>query len=145
MKTIGIGIVMLAASFTTLAQDASWTLVDPTYACVEKMTRDGRLSVIADKVALAHGASLKTVRGLDRAANAEERAAVALWLDRREQCFAAGGYYRFTALTPQEHLAVYQSFEFQQRLLVNLEQGRMSYAQFNRRRLELAEGLYWGI
>jgi hypothetical protein len=40
---------------------------------------------------------------------------------------------------------VYQSFEFQQRLLVNLEQGRMSYAQFNRRRLELAEGLYWGI
>ena len=145
MKTIGIGIVMLAASFSTLAQDAAGTLVDPTYACVEKLTRDWRLAAIADKVALAHGASLKTVRGLDRAANAEERAAVALWLERREQCFAAGGYYRFTALTPQEHLAVYQSFEFQQRLLVNLEQGRMSYAQFNRRRLELAEGLYWGI
>jgi len=145
MKTLGIGIVMLAASFATLAQDAAGTLVDPTYGCLEKMARESRLALIADKVALGHGASLKTVRGLDRPANAEERAAVALWLERREQCFAAGGYYRFTALTPQEHLAVYQSFEFQQRLLVNLEQGRMNYVQFNRRRLELAEGLYWGI
>jgi len=136
---------MLAASFTTLAQEAVGTPADPTYACLERMARESRLAVIADKVALGHGPSIKTVRGMDRAANAEERAAVALWLDRREQCFAAGGYYRFTYLTPQEHLAVYQSFEFQQRLLVNLEQGRMSYAQFNRRRLELAEGLYWGI
>ena len=136
---------MVAASFASLAQEAPRTRIDPTYACLEKMARESRLALIADKVALAYGASMKTVRGLDRSANVEERAAVAHWLDRREQCFAAGEYYRFTFLTPQEHLAVYQSFEFQQRLLVNLEQGRMNYLQFNRRRLELAEGLYWGI
>lgn len=145
MKKIAIGIVMIAASFASVAQETPATFVDPTYACLEKMARESRLVLIADKVALAHGPGMKTVRGLDRPANTEERAAVAHWLDRREQCFAAGEYHRFTFLTPQEHLAVYQSFEFQQRLLVNLEQGRMSYVQFNRRRLELAEGLYWGI
>lgn len=136
---------MVAASFASVAQETPGPGVDPTYACLERMARESRLALIADKVALAHGPGLKTIRGLDRPASTEERAAVAHWLDRREQCFASGEYYRFTFLTPQEHLAVYQSFEFQQRLLANLEQGRMNYVQFNRRRLELAEGLYWGI
>ena len=142
MKTIAIGIVMLAASFAALAQDGP---VDRTYGCLEKALHEPRLAVIADKVALAYGPGLKTAPALERLVNAEERAAVALWVELRERCFAAGGHYRFTALTPHEHLAIQGAFEFQQRLLANLQQGGITYAQFNRRRLELAEGLYWGI
>jgi hypothetical protein len=144
MKAIGLGIVVFAASLTALAQDAPAALVDPTYGCLEKMAREPRLAIIADKVALGQSASVKAVR-LDRSANAEERAAVALWLELRQQCFDAGEDYRFIVLTPQEHLAVRSAFEFQQRLLANLEQGSMSYVQFNRRRVELAERLYSSI
>jgi hypothetical protein len=142
MKRIAIGIVMLAASFTGLAQDGP---VDRTYGCLERMVRDPRLAIIADKVALVHGPGLKAAPALERSVNTEERAAVALWLDLRERCFFAGGHYRFTALTPHEHIAMQGAFEFQQRLLANLAQGGVTYSQFNRRRLELAEGLYWGI
>ena len=142
MKTIAIGIVMLAASFSALAQHGP---VDRTYGCLERTAHDPRLAIIADKVALAHGPGLKAAPALDRSVGAEERAAVALWLELRERCFAAGGHYRYTVLTPHEHIAVQGAFEFQQRLLANLAQGGITYAQFNRRRLELAEGLYWSI
>ena len=108
MKTLSIGLAIFAASCAAaLAQDGP---VDRTYGCLERMARDPRLAVIADKVALVHGPGLKVAPALERSVNAEERAAVALWLDLRERCFFAGGYYRFTALTPHEHIAMQGAF-----------------------------------
>ena len=131
-KLICSGILALATSFGALAQAT-------TANCIDSLATDGRLQVIADKVALAHSNQAGSVRTLDRVANEQERAAVAVWLGRRQECFEAGTKSRRAVSAPQEIAFVRSVFVFQQRLVAELQSGRVTYAEFNKRRLELVE------
>jgi ectoine hydroxylase-related dioxygenase (phytanoyl-CoA dioxygenase family) len=134
MKTtlICTAVLALATSFSALAKE-------PTATCIDSLARDSNLTVIADKVALAHSNQAASVRVLDRVANEEERAAVALWLEKRQECFEAGAKQRRAVSKPQEIALVRSVFVFQQRLVSDLQGGRLTYADFNKRRLELVE------
>lgn len=142
MKAIGIGILALAASFSADAYNTPEDgIADPGYGCIAKLPGDWRLGLIADKVTLGYNRNATAVEGLPRQASVKERAVIALWLEMRQKCFNAGEFYRFSVLSPHEHLAEQNAFEFQQRVLVKLQQGQMTYIEFNRRRAELAERL----
>jgi hypothetical protein len=134
MKTqlICTAVLALATSFSVLAKE-------PTASCIDSLAKDSSLKLIADKVALAHSNQAAAVRILDRVANEEERGAVALWLDKRQGCFEAGAKQRRSVSRPQEIAFVRSLFIFQQRLVAELQSGRMTYAEFNKRRLELVE------
>ena len=126
------GVLAVAASFGALAQDR-------TANCIDSLAADGRLQVIADKVALAHSNQTSSMRALERVANEQERAAVALWLGKRQECFDAGSQKRRAVSTPQEIAFLRSVFVFQQRLVADLQDGRLTYAEFNQRRGELLQ------
>ena len=132
MKTqlICSGILAAMASFGSLAQDK-------TASCIDSLAADSRLQVIADKVALARSGQGSSMRALDRVANDQERAAVAVWLGKRQECFEAGSQKRRAISTPQEIAFLRSVFVFQQRLVADLQDGRLTYAEFNQRRGEL--------
>jgi hypothetical protein len=134
MKTtlICTAVLAIATSFSALAKEATAT-------CIDSLASDGSLNLIADKVALAHSNQMASVRILDRVANEPERAAVALWLDKRQECFDAGSKQRRAAFKPQEIAFARSVFVFQQRLVADLQSGRLTYAEFNKRRLELVD------
>jgi hypothetical protein len=134
MKTqlICTAVLALATSFSVLAKE-------PTANCIDSLAGDSSLKVIANKVALAHSNQVASVRILERVANEQERAAVALWLDKRQACFDAGAKYRRAASRPEEIAFARSAFVFQQRLVAELQSGRVTYAEFNKRRLELVE------
>ena len=79
------------------------------------------------------------VRVAERAPTEQERAAVAMWMEKRNQCFDAGAAKRRAVSQPQEIAFLRSLFVFQQRLVAELQQGRLTYAEFNQRRAELAE------
>ncbi|HEV7477857.1 MAG TPA: hypothetical protein VGO02_08995, partial [Burkholderiales bacterium] len=120
------------ASFGSLAQDK-------TASCIDSLAADSRLQVIADKVALARSGQASPMRALDRVANDQERAAVAVWFGRRQECFEAGSRKRRALSTPQEIAFLRSVFVFQQRLVGDLQDGRLTYAEFNQRRGELLQ------
>jgi hypothetical protein len=130
--TICTGILALAMSFGAHAQQA-------TASCIDSLATDGRLKAIADKVALAHSNQAGSVRAPDRVANEQERAAVAVWLGKRQECFEAGATQRRAVSKPQEIAFVRSVFVFQQRLVAELQNGLVTYTEFNKRRLELVE------
>ena len=130
-KLICSGILALAASFGALA--------NPTENCIDSLAADAGLRVLSDKVALARSTQAFAVRVADRVANEQERAAVALWLEMRNQCFDAGAAYRRSVSTPQEIAFLRSLFVFQQRLVADLQAGRVTYAEFSQRRGELLE------
>jgi hypothetical protein len=134
MKTTLIcgGILALATSFGALA-------MEPSANCIDSLARDAGLKVIADKVALAHSNQAASVRILERVANEEERAALAVWLEKRQACFDAGAKGRRAASRAEEIAFARSAFVFQQRLVAELQSGRVTYAEFNKRRLELVE------
>jgi hypothetical protein len=134
MKTqlICTAVLALATSFSVLAKE-------PTATCIDSLAKDSSLRLIADKVALAYSNQSASMRMLDRVANEGERAAVALWLDKRQECFDAGAKQRRAASKPQEIAFARSLFVFQQRLVSDLQSGRLTYAEFNKRRLELVE------
>jgi hypothetical protein len=125
------GILALAASFGAAA--------NPTEACIGSLTKEPSLQVLADKVALGRSGQATLVRVADRAPTGQERAAVALWMEKRSQCFDAGAAKRRTVSKPQEIAFLRSVFVFQQRLVAELQQGRLTYAEFNQRRAELAQ------
>jgi len=110
-----------------------------TASCIDSLAKDGSLKVLADKVALAHSKQAASVRPLDRVANEQERAVVAVWLGKRQECFEAGAQQRRAISKPQEIAFVRSVFVFQQRLVAELQDGRVTYTEFNKRRLELVE------
>jgi hypothetical protein len=128
-KLICSAILAAMASFGAFA--------NPTENCIDSLAADARLRVLSDKVALARSTQASTVRTADRVANGQERAAVAVWLEKRNQCFDAGNAYRRGMSSPQEIAFVRSVFVFQQRLVADLQGGRVTYAEFNQRRLEL--------
>jgi hypothetical protein len=130
-KLICAATLALAASFGAFA--------NPTASCLESLGADPQLKLIADKVALARSTQASPVHAVNRVATPEERLAVATWQDRRQQCFAAGSEYRSKVATPQEAAFVRSVFVFQQRLVADLQSGRVTYSEFKRRRLELIE------
>ena len=131
------GILALAASFGAAAQEASRNLTDPTANCIGGLASEPRLKLIADKVALGQGINAPG-RALDRAATAEERAAVAAWLGMRKDCFDKGASYRRGLSTPQQIELTQDAFEYHQRLVARLQEGSITYTEFNRRRVRLA-------
>lgn len=141
MKAVFIGLLALAASFSATAQDAAADVVDPTALCLESIATDPRLARIADKVALNTGSKATSVPGLHRIATVHERAAVGTWLTLRRQCFDAGVEYRSIVLAPEVQAFTKSAFMFQQRLLGALSVGDVTYVEYSRRRVELAEGL----
>lgn len=130
-KLICAGILALAAGNAVAA--------NPTENCIDLLASEPRLQVLADKVALARSTQASLVRVSERIATEQERAALALWLEKRQQCFEAGDAQRRARLVPQEIAFLRSVFVFQQRLVADLQGGRLTYAEFNRRRAELAE------
>ena len=126
------GMLALAASFGAHAS------ANPTEDCIDALSALPALQVVADKVALARSTQARAVRVADRTPTAQERDALALWLMKRNDCFDAGAAARRAASTPQEIAFTRSVFVFQQRLVADLQAGRMTYAEFNHRRAELA-------
>ncbi|HEX6690324.1 MAG TPA: hypothetical protein VF110_04175 [Burkholderiales bacterium] len=110
----------------------------PTETCIDSLASEPRLQVLADKVALARSTQARLVRVADRNASEMERAAIAVWMEKRNTCFDAGAEQR-AQLTAPERAFQRSVFVFQQRLVADLQHGRLTYAEFNRRRAELAE------
>src|SRR5262245_34865414 len=132
MKQICIATLALAASCGALAAE------DPTRACIDALAGDSRLAPLADKVALVRGAPGSAARAIDRVATEQERAAVAVWMEKRNECFDAGAQHRRASSQPQDRAFVRSVFVFQQRLVADLQAGRLTYDEFNRRRGELS-------
>jgi hypothetical protein len=131
-NAICTGVLALAASFGAAA-------ATPTETCIDALANDPSLQVLADKVALARSGQAALVRAADRAPTGPERAALASWMEKRNQCFDAGAAKRRALSKPQEIAFLRSVFVFQQRLVADLQQGRLTYAEFNQQRAELAQ------
>ena len=132
MKTTSIAaLIIAAASFNAFAQD-------PTSSCIKGLAADVRLTAIADKVGLEYP-RVPSAPALQRYASEDERAALAVWHGLRRQCFDAGEPQRRKMLDAQTRSVMQSAFIFQQVLLSRLQHGELSYAEFNRRRAEVAE------
>jgi len=136
-KLICTGILALAASFGAAAQETSRNVTDPTASCIVNLAGEPRLKLIADKVALGRGINIPA-RFLERAPNADERSALAIWLEMRQDCFNEGAKYRHVVSTPGEIELARDAFDYQQQMVAELKAGRMTYVQFNNRRMKLA-------
>src|SRR5262245_34350815 len=129
-KLICGAVLALSATFAAAAQDT------PTSGCIEELAYEPRLKPIADKVDLVRANS--QLKSPQRVASADEKAALVLWAEMRQGCFDYGTAYRRTHSSPQDAALVRSVFVFQQRLVVELQQGSLTYAEFSKRRAELA-------
>jgi hypothetical protein len=112
---------------------------NPTEDCIDALASEPRLRVLADKVALARSTQARLVRVSDRVATQQERAALAVWQEKRQHCFEAGIQQRRAEMKPREIAFLRSVFVFQQRLVADLQGGRVTYAEFNNRRAELVQ------
>ena len=94
-KLVCSGVLALAASFTAFAQ--------PTDKCIASLAAEPSLQALADKVALGRTSQGVVLRVADRTATERERAAAAIWLQKRKDCFDAGAEQRRALSTPQEN------------------------------------------
>lgn len=135
-KLLCTGILAMAASFGAVAQETDRNVTDPTASCIGALAGEPGLKLIAGKV-----------QGYDapaRSASAQERAAVATLASMRKDCYDAGTRYRKVVSTPQELSFAQDAFAYQQGLLADLQEGRITFAQYNQRRLKMvavAQGL----
>jgi hypothetical protein len=128
-------LVAVALTFSQLA--AAGGELYPTAECVQQLAHDKRLKVLDRKVALGLGDEATAApAALERTATLEERAALGLWLELRQQCFSLGAAHRAAAHAGLPLLAD-RMFAEQQRLVSDLRAGRASFGEFNRRRLDL--------
>lgn len=130
-NAICTGMLLLATSLGVAA--------GPTETCIGSLAKDPSLQVLAGKVALGRSAQTALARVTDRAPTEAERAVVATWMEKRSQCFDAGAARRRAVSKPQEIAFLRSVFVFQQRLVAELQQGRLTYTEFNERRAELAQ------
>ena len=132
MKT---SILVLTLTFSQLA--AAGGDLYPTAECMQQLTHDVRLQALDRKVALGLGdEATPALLALDRTATVMERVALRQWMELRQECFALGAAHRAAAHAELPLLAD-RMFDAQQRLLGELREGRTSFGEFNRRRLEL--------
>jgi hypothetical protein len=129
MKLICGAVLAMIATFAAAAQDT------PTASCMKQLAFEARLKPIADKVDLVqHNGNIWAP---DRLATSEERAIVAVWADMRKGCFEYGDAHRRSISKPAEVAFQRSLFTFQQRLVVDLQLGKITYAEFSQRRAEL--------
>lgn len=125
--------VAVAISAHALADDSY-----PTNQCINSLPQDARLAVVADKVALARSDETGSeMLGLDRQATDDERPALHLWSKLRQFCFDLGAEFRAGLANQEQAGLAGRLFELHQGLLGDLREGRISYAEFNGRRVEL--------
>ena len=132
-RLICTGILAAMASFSALAEGSL------TAGCLNEMAYEPRLTILADKVSIAQSAARTARSAPERVATAEEREAVALWGHLRQQCFEFGAAQRRASMQAQEIAFLRSVFVFQQRLVADLQAGRLTYAEFSKRRGELTE------
>jgi len=130
-------VLAMTASFGAFAQDAAEDLNGPSVVCAGALAGDPRLAVLADKLDVAPLPFAHMVRSPDRVPTAGERKAIALWVDRRAECFHAGAEYRMKTLLPEEQSYADALFGAQHAISERLLQGRMTYAHYNRLRFDL--------
>ena len=130
-KMICTGILALGASFGAAAQESL------SAGCINELAFEPRLAIIADKVDVVR--AVPDDRAPERLATPQEGAALALWAEMRQACFEYGAAHRRASSKPQEAAFLRSVFVFQQRLVADLQGGRVTYAEFSKRRLELVE------
>jgi hypothetical protein len=126
--------VALAISVPAVADESGY----PTSQCIDSLQHDERLAAIADMVAL--GRSDQTRAGmfeLDRSVVAPERNALVLWSKLRQFCFDLGADFRAQLPNRQQAALADRLFGLHQRMVDELHEGRSTYAEFNRRRVEI--------
>ena len=125
--------VAVAISAQALA-DGSY----PTNDCIMSLNQDTRLAAIADKVALARSDETSTeMLGLDRQPADSERPVLQLWSKLRQFCFDLGAEFREGLANREQAALAGRLFDLHQGLIGELREGRISYAEFNGRRVEL--------
>ena len=128
-----VGAVMLVASLQAMAEESY-----PTNQCVDQLHQDLRLAPIADKVALGRSDQTSAeMFDLERPAVAPERNALELWAKLRQFCFDLGAEFRGVLANSQHAALAERLFGLHQRMLIELLEGRTTYAEFNRRRVEV--------
>jgi hypothetical protein len=135
-KLLCTAILAMTASFSAVAQDAAQDLNDPTVLCLAVLADQPQFALLSNKMALVHTAEAAYRPAPDRFATTEERNAIAQWASARRQCFGMGAKRLSNAADADFRASM---FGFHQSLLANLREGRMTFAQFNERRVELAE------
>jgi hypothetical protein len=126
--------MVLAISVPAVADESGY----PTSQCIDSLHYDDRLAAIADKVAL--GRSDQTSAGmfeLERPVVAPERNALALWSKLRQFCFDLGAEFRGQLANREQAALADRLFGLHQRMVDELHEGRSTYAEFNRRRVEI--------
>lgn len=129
VKLVCTGILAIAASFGTMAQETGYNVTDPTASCIDALAGQPGLKLIADKV--------QGFNAPARIATTQERAAVASLVTMRKSCFDQGSRYRQAVSTPQEFDFARNAFAYQQSLLSDLQEGRITFAQYSQRRLKM--------
>jgi hypothetical protein len=125
--------VAVAISAQALADESY-----PTNQCIDQLSQDWRLAPIADKVALGRSDQTSAeMLDLERPAVASERNALELWSKLRQFCFDLGADFRATVTNSQQVALAGRLFGLHQRMLDELRDGRSTYAEFNRRRVEV--------
>ena len=109
----------------------------PTAECFDRLAGDTRLKHLDGKVAAGRDDDVARA-SLKRVATPDERATLGLWSRLRQECHALGAAHRVAAHPGFPALADVQ-FARQQALIGELRDGRVGYAEFNARRLELWE------
>ena len=110
----------------------------PTNQCIERLDQDPRLAPIADKVALGRSDQTSAeMFDLERPAVAPERNALELWSKLRQFCFDLCAEFRGALANSQQVSLAGRLFGLHQRMLHELLEGRTTYAEFNRRRVEV--------
>jgi hypothetical protein len=133
-----LGAIALATSFGAFAQ----ALQDSTPGCIRRLASDARLAGVADKVALNGDAEvLLSLRALDRVPTADERQVLELWSRLRQQCFNYGEFDRNAASTRAQAVLVAGIFDAGQKLIEDLQNGRLTYADFNSNSSQLQEAV----
>jgi hypothetical protein len=127
-------LVAVALTFSQLAT-AGGDLY-PTADCMQQLAQDATLQALEGKVALGLGdETTPALLSLERRPTAEESAALGLWLELRQKCYALGAAHREATHTSLPLLAG-RMFGVQQRLVGELRDGRTTFGEFNRRRLD---------
>ena len=109
----------------------------PTNECIDSLGFELRLMPIADKVALSRSdQTAGEMLELDRAAQPAEQHALELWSKLRQACFDLGAEFRKGLPNAEQAALAGRLFTLHQNMIGELREGRITYAEFNHRRIE---------
>lgn len=140
----------LLGSRLAIVQVAAVTAVNPTQEavaaqararnCFDGLAEDPALGAIADKVALSDAQNPSFAMLVDNAAPTErEKAAILAWGKQRDVCIGANAAAMTRQMTPETiQTVIAAASAAQQLLIVDLYEGRLTFAAFSKRRQDLA-------